>query len=129
MYAQHHAPHMRSSDVQWASGCGASGAGASSPSMAQGVQMQGVQGGRPPPISLSAGGGMERQGSNDPPQFMRALVTLTLTLTLTLTQPQPQPNPNPNPNQADMHCGTSPQQKMMQEQKRQEWPRQLNEQI
>ena len=57
--------------------------------------MQGVPGGRPPPISLSAGGGVERQGSNDPPQFMRAL--------------------------ADMHCGTSPQQKMMQEQKRQEW--------
>ena len=54
--------------------------------------MQGVPGGRPPPISLSAGGGVERQGSNDPPQFMRAL--------------------------ADMHCGTSPQQKMMQEPKR-----------
>jgi len=71
--------------------------------MAQGVQMQGVPGGRPPPISLSAGGGVERQGSNDPPQFMRAL--------------------------ADMHCGTSPQQKMMQEQKRQEWLRQLNEQM
>ena len=65
--------------------------------------MQGVPGGRPPPISLSAGGGVERQGSNDPPQFMRAL--------------------------ADMHCGTSPQQKMMQEQKRQEWLRQLNEQM
>ena len=62
-----------------------------------------LPGGRPPPISLSAGGGVERQGSNDPPQFMRAL--------------------------ADMHCGTSPQQKMMQEQKRQEWLRQLNEQM
>jgi hypothetical protein len=69
----------------------------------QGVQMQGLQGPRPLPISLSAGGGGERQGGDEPPTFMRAL--------------------------ADMHCGTSPQQKLAQEQKRQEWLRQLNEQM
>ena len=67
------------------------------------MQMQGLQGPRPPPISLSAGGGGERQGGDEPPTFMRAL--------------------------ADMHCGTSPQQQMVQEQKRQEWLRQLNDQM
>ena len=106
-------PQMRSTEVQWASG-----AGAGSPGMPQGAQMQGVQGvqgmqgmqmqglqgPRPPPVSLLAGGGGERhQGSDEPPTFMRAL--------------------------ADMHCGTSPQQQMMQEQKRQAWLRELDEQM
>ena len=105
-------PQMRSTEVQWASG-----AGAGSPGMPQGAQMQGVQGvqgmqgmqmqglqgPRPPPVWLLASGGGERQGSDEPPTFMRAL--------------------------ADMHCGTSPQQQMVQEQKRQEWLRQLNDQM